>query len=79
MPPTPPSSVRRAPLMLLDPYSDRIIICAQAGGVAAGPAPHPVPGAARGPSIALRVLQLALLSSVAVVVGFMLIILQATE
>jgi hypothetical protein len=73
-----PSVIRKAPVMLFDPYSQQMFACTKPGDAAAAPDLHPVPHPAGGTSIALRVLQLALLSSVAVMIWFMLSILQTT-
>jgi hypothetical protein len=70
------SSTRKAPLVLFDPYSHQILVCTQPGGAGALSAPQQRTG--RGAVIALRVLQLALLSSLAVMVWFMLKMLQTT-
>jgi hypothetical protein len=75
-PATPPSGGDKPPLAIFDPYSQRVIACSRPGGAAAIPDRRPVP-AAGGASAAVRVLQLALLSSVAVVIWFMLSVLRA--
>lgn len=79
---TQPSTVRRAPVVLFDPYSQQMLAYTKPGDAPMSqelvPVPVPVPVAARGASTARRVLQLALLSSVAVMIWFMLSILQTT-
>lgn len=77
-PHTQPSVVRKAPVMLFDPYSHEMFAYTKPGGAATIPDLHTVPPATSGASKALRVLQLALLSSVAVMIWFMLSILQTT-
>jgi hypothetical protein len=71
--PKPSSAVRRAPVMLFDPYSQQMIVCTKPGGAIA-----PTPGgeAASGGSKAVLLLQLLLLSSVGVLIWFMLDLLQ---
>jgi hypothetical protein len=78
MRPAQPSAIRKARLMLFDPYSERMIVYAKPGNAPAKPEPRTAPAAAHGPSKALRVLQLALLSSVLMVIVFMLTILQTS-
>jgi hypothetical protein len=77
---TEPPPTHPAPLRLFDPYSQQVIVCTRPGGAARIPRLLPVPDGepAAGPSRASRLLQLALLSSVAVVIWFLLRILQAT-
>jgi hypothetical protein len=79
-----PTAVRRAPLELFDPYSDQQILAftkaaaiPQLDPAPAGPAGH-ASHASSGGSKALLVLQLALLSTVGVMVWYMLTILQTT-
>ena len=77
--PTQASAVHKAPLMLVDPYSQQMFAYTKIGDAAAIQDLHPVPDAAGGASKMLRVLQLALLSSVAVMIWFMLNLLQTTR
>jgi hypothetical protein len=78
--PTQPPATHKAPLTLFDPYSQQMIVYTKPGGMTPSPDLSPAPGgdAAGGTSRALRLLQFALLSSVAVMVGYMLSILQTT-
>jgi len=80
VPATPPSrsEVRKTSVMLFDPYSQQIFAYTKPGDVATIQGSPPVHGAAGGASKALRVLQLALLSSVAVMIWFMLSLLKVT-
>jgi hypothetical protein len=80
---TAPTAVRKAPLELFDPYSDQQILAftrasaiPQFEPAPAGHASHT--GSAGGSSKALLVLQLALLSTVGVMVWYMLKILQTS-
>lgn len=77
---TQPPPDHEAPLRLFDPYSQQVIVCTRPGGATKVPDLHPVPDgvAASGPSRASRLLQLVLLSSVVVVIWYMLRILQTT-
>jgi hypothetical protein len=63
------SSTSQPPLQLFDPYSQQMIVCTKPGGDTT----------AGGTSKASLLLQLALLSSVAVMVWYMLRILAASE
>ena len=71
------SSLYKAPVVLLDPLAEPTGAYTHLGDELASLEAAQVPTAA-GPSIAVRVLQLALLSSVGVVIWLMLSLLQTT-
>jgi hypothetical protein len=72
------SSVRKAPVMVVDPYAQQMVAYAKPGDAAPIPDRHREPIAAGGASTAVRLIQLALLSSLAVMLWFMLSMLQHT-
>lgn len=73
-----PSSIPKPPVMLVDPYSQRMFAYTKRDDAMMIQHTRPAPDATGGASKLQRVLQLALLSSVAVMIWFMLSILQTT-
>ncbi len=77
--PTPSSAIHKVPVMLVDPYSQEMFAYTRPDDPAMIQELRPAPAAQGGASTLRRVLQLALLSSVAVMIWFMLSILQTTH
>ena len=72
------SSIQRAPVVLFDPYSEQMIAYTHTGAASGSPGLSQLPAAASGVPMAVRVLQIALLSSVGVLIWLMLSLLQTT-
>ena len=80
--PTQPSTNYNPPLALFDPFSQQMIVHAKAGGATQVPDPStPAPRreAAGGVPKAVRLLQVVLLSSVALMIVYMISLLQMTK
>jgi len=75
-----PSALHGAPVEILDPYSQQVIICTRPRGAATRTDLVPVPGGRAGGGVlwAVRLLQLVLVSGVAVMIWCMLQLLQTT-
>jgi hypothetical protein len=77
--PKEPSAIHKAPLALVDPYSQQMFAYTRPDHVATIQDLRPTPDVTGRASKLQRLLQLALLSSVAVLIWFMLSILQTTQ